>query len=274
MSHRECEALTQVLGSARLTDGRDLASSLGESVIAAAADALAPLVASVREARGEVGEAWDGYLHRRVRWRPAPPGTVRGSSAAGHHETGEVSPLTSRSWRRGAWDLTTVTTRLDAIEVTHELARRADVGRMLRGVSRLQSPPPEPAGLGSWADGDPVRSSAAGSVRAGEWQIEITPDLLERWTSVSGDDNVIHRVPGAGAACGLPAGGDGLIAHGMLLLGLSACLDCVPLAGEARFVSPLPVPPGGCVVRQVRDDAGAWVGLEGSVGVVLRVRPL
>ncbi|WP_062380685.1 MaoC/PaaZ C-terminal domain-containing protein [Demequina pelophila] len=84
-----------------------------------------------------------------------------------------------------------------------------------------------------------------------EREVEVTRDTLVRYAGASGDFNPIHYNDVVAASAGLP----GVIAHGMLTMGLAASV-VEEWAGpgnvqdlQTRFSRPIPVPnPGAAVV--------------------------
>lgn len=83
---------------------------------------------------------------------------------------------------------------------------------------------------------------------------EITRDTLVRYAGASGDFNPIHYNDTVATEAGLP----GVIAHGMLTMGiavtglLDALADSTAVrAYTTRFTNPIPVPATGAVVLEV-----------------------
>lgn len=281
MGLNQSQSLVSVLAGIPVAGGGDLAGLVGDAALREVAGGLAALLRSVRHLRSEMGETWGGSIHRRLRWRPCgldhPAGSRPGTGS------GEAAVVVTRQERRAGWKLTRAVTRLDGLEVTHELAQWVGptrqpaldsvmgserTGRVRVGTAPLTGGTAGASGPGRW--GGAGFGSRQGLQDVG---VYLTPALLRRWAQVSGDDNDIHLSAGRAASAGLDCGADEVVAHGTVLLACCVCLGQWASCGEARFVAPLPVPPDGCVVRWVREDSGDWVGLEGPAGVVLRVRP-
>lgn len=90
--------------------------------------------------------------------------------------------------------------------------------------------------------------------------VEITRDRLVRYAAASGDFNPIHYNDAAAAAAGLP----GVIAHGMLTMGLAGSALTDWLGGPervasfgVRFTRPVEVPALGGVELQITGTLGA-----------------
>ena len=103
--------------------------------------------------------------------------------------------------------------------------------------------------------------------------VHLTREDLVRYAGASGDFNPIHYSDHAATALGLP----GVIAHGMLTMGLAA-RAVTDWAGPGvrlvsygvRFTKPVPVPDDGVGARL--DIAGTVTGVDaGSVTVTLDV---
>ncbi|MGP9682674.1 MULTISPECIES: MaoC/PaaZ C-terminal domain-containing protein [unclassified Brachybacterium] len=91
-------------------------------------------------------------------------------------------------------------------------------------------------------------------------QHEITRDTLVRYAGASGDFNPIHYNDAVATDAGLP----GVIAHGMLTMGVAVTglLDAlgdptVVQAYTVRFTNPVPVPATGSVTLEVVAVVGA-----------------
>lgn len=96
----------------------------------------------------------------------------------------------------------------------------------------------------------------------------LTRDTLVRYAGASGDFNPIHYNDAAAAAAGLP----GVIAHGMLTMGLAIAPVVQWLGGPARirsytarFTHPIPVPAEGGVELSIRAVVGAIDEAAGTV---------
>lgn len=94
-----------------------------------------------------------------------------------------------------------------------------------------------------------------------ERTIHLTRESLVRYAGASGDFNPIHYRDDVAAAVGLP----GVLAHGMLTMGLASSVVVSALPGTARlidygvrFTKPVVVDP----------DAGADVEVSAKVGAV------
>lgn len=90
-------------------------------------------------------------------------------------------------------------------------------------------------------------------------EVELTRDTLVRYAAASGDFNPIHYNDEFATSVGLP----GVIAHGMLTMGLGASV-VEEWAGagnvvdyQARFTRPIPVPALGASAVQVTAVVGA-----------------
>ncbi|MFO7243428.1 MAG: MaoC family dehydratase [Actinomycetes bacterium] len=89
--------------------------------------------------------------------------------------------------------------------------------------------------------------------------VEVTRDTLVRYAGASGDFNPIHYNDVFAQSVGLP----GVIAHGMLTMGLAASV-VEEWAGagnvadfQARFTRPVPVPNPGAAILQITATVGA-----------------
>lgn len=96
----------------------------------------------------------------------------------------------------------------------------------------------------------------------------ITRDTLVRYAGASGDFNPIHYNDAAAASSGLP----GVIAHGMLTMGLTIAPVIEWLGGTerirsytTRFTSPVVVPADGSVELRIRAVVGAMDEAAGTV---------
>jgi acyl dehydratase len=128
-------------------------------------------------------------------------------------------------------------------------------------LARIEHVAPVTAGVAPVTAGVPPVTDWSPGLLLGEFDIAVTRRRLRDYALASGDDNPIHRDDAAARALGLP----GVIAHGMLTLGLalravtSGCGDPARVASvRTRFTRPLAVPPQGTVLRvaaRVRDVA-------------------
>lgn len=217
-----------------------------------------PVVDSLQLLRGPLGPDWDGMVHRRVQWGPGRlPDGLR---------------LVRR--RRAGWELVEAACEVDGAVVTHWLARRD-------APAAAASPRRVPAGRGPVAPSSTAEATDTAPARcrqgrcAAGW-VERAPDVGEAdatdlvlsvasvraWARSSGDDNLIHLRPGYAAAAGLEAGAGEVVAHGVLLLALGACVVGLPPSGTALFPRPLGVGTRGARVRVV---PGEVVGDQGAV---------
>ena len=185
---------------------RRLASSVltASPVLTAAVRA----VDAVREAVGP--RAWDGLVHR-------------GCSVGARGASPAAAPLLLRA-ERGGWELLRAQVVVHGRLVTHELAR-------LVGEAPVPAVPVPAA---------PAPSGQEVPEGARTWFLGAQ-DVAD-WAALSGDRNVVHRVPGAARAAGLAVGEGAVVAHGMCLAAVALGLrGAEPRGVRLRFLAPCAV---------------------------------
>ena len=222
-----------------------------------AARLIWPAVVSLNRLRGCVSAgSCNGLVHRRCRIDPAEPGRAAPESPPGVLRWKPVG-------RASAWEAAVARVGMGQTTVTHWLARVRPGAQTTAPLADDPPGEPRPAPLTPVGPG-PARLDGRGA------GLDLRAADVTAWARSSGDANAIHTVAGAARAAGLVAGADQIVAHGLLLAGLS--LASAPArrgAGvDLRFPSPLCVPQGGGV-RIAIDPHG---GIRGPQGQVLRRR--
>jgi len=223
-----------------------------------AAQVLLPAVLALdrladRLARGATGRPGStgntglaGLIHRRCRLAPASTDVPELAGAPGDGRAAEETAVALARVARGGWELIRGTVRItDAgpawatgALVTHDLARRTAA----------------PTTVDSGADPEPCLDGA------GRLVLILTAADLREWARATGDHNPVHIRPGAARRAGLPAGEGDVVAHGLLLGGLSLALFPAAGAVDLRFTGAAPLRADGAIRLHAHADGGLSAG--------------
>lgn len=230
----DAEALGTWIVASPLAVSQQLIDAYADAVDAPAAGLAAPLFSVL---------ACYPVLFRAV--DAVTPPSLRGAVLHGEHDvtvhrlvrpadvlTGRARPTGFDSNRAG-------TAVYVEIEVTDQAAEPVATHR-LTAIVRGATPAPRAGDVPpGWAP------SAPGADRMVQLAVKVDPDQPSRYAEVTGDRNAVHTDPAAGRAAGF----DGVIAHGLGVLGLATSALVAAFAPEApgrlariraRFSAPVP----------------------------------